>query len=53
MSKFMIIGGIIGIIGGIVAFGFEREWGMWVTIIGASIAFPSIFEPKPEKKEEN
>ena len=48
MSWFMIIGGIIGIIGGIVAFGFEKEWGMWVTIIGALIALLSL---KPEKEK--
>lgn len=43
MSKFMIIGGIIGIFGAIIVFGFEQKWGFWVVVGGTLIALPSLF----------
>lgn len=42
MSKFLIAGGIIVCGGAIAGLGFEKEWGLWVTIIGVLIALPSI-----------
>lgn len=52
MSRFMLIGGIIGFPSGIIALVLTQEWLMYVTAAGALIALPSIFEPKPEKERQ-
>jgi len=51
MFKVFVIGEIIGFAGAIIGLGFSQEWGLYVTVGGASIAFPSIFEPKLKKEK--
>jgi len=52
MFKLFVIGEILGLAGAIIALGFEQEWGLYITIGGALIALPSIFESKPKKEED-
>ncbi len=51
MFKLFVVGEIIGLIGVIVALGFGQECGLYAIIVGALIALPSTFEPKPKKEK--
>lgn len=43
MSLFLIVGAIIVFFGAIIGFGFEKEEGVYIAIVGGLIALPSLF----------
>jgi hypothetical protein len=43
MSEFLIVGTVIVLFGSLAGFGFEKEWGIYISGLGALIALPSLF----------